>query len=285
MQRGVISAVVGVLFVLAGLLAGCGSSNNGVGSGSGGLQVYLSDAPIDAKAVNVSISRVDVSKDGVGWATLRSYSPDPLVLNLLDYRYEGAGSIPARFLLADVPLDAGHYTQIRLILTKVELVDNSDVVSNCAMSSEDKTGLKLIGSFDVEAGTKSAVLIDFDAARSIVREGMGTYRLKPTVRCVPIKITANIGGSVVFKDAGGATIDVPAGASIAAYSGPDFVASSPIAADGTFLVPAVFAGSYNLVLEFPADAPVVYSIPVTVVDVAVGTDKVLADPLVASPVP
>ncbi len=279
-------AVFGILaLAIAGLMAGCGGTDDSASSsGTGTMQVYLSDAPFDGKAVNVSISRVEVSKDGSGWITLNSYAPDPLVINLLDYRYEGAGAIPARYLLAEKPLETGHYTQIRLILTKVTLVDNSNVTYDCAMSSQDKTGLKLTGSFDVSEGTKSAVLIDFDASRSIIQEGNGTYRLKPTVRAVPVQITANVKGDITFKNTEGTTIAVPAGVSIAAYSGEEFIASSPITSDGTYFFPAMLAGRYNLVMEFTADAPLHYVIPVTSVNVTVNTATINVDPLVAVPV-
>ncbi|MHB1460211.1 MAG: DUF4382 domain-containing protein [Armatimonadota bacterium] len=284
MLRSKIS-VFGILaLTLAGLMAGCGGSGDSASSsGTGTMQVYLSDAPVDAKAVYVSISKVEVSKDGSGWITLSSYAPDPLVLNLLDYRYTGSGTIPTRYLLADKPLETGHYTQIRLILTKVTLVDNSNVTYDCSMSSQDKSGLKLTGSFDVSEGTKSAVLIDFDASRSIVQEGNGTYRLKPTVRAVPVQITANVKGNITFKNSEGTTIAVPVGASMAAYNGVEFVASSPITSDGTYYLPAMLAGSYSLVLEFPVDAPLLYVVPLTTVNVTVITATITVDPLIAVP--
>lgn len=265
------SNFVALITIFAALVAmsffiGCGGSQGT--SGTTGLQLYLADDPLDANAVNVTISRVDVSKDGTGWTTVRDFTSSPVTINLLDYRYDGNTATPDKYLLADSPLEAGHYTQIRLILTKVEIVDNSNTTYECLMSSQDKTGLKLVGSFDVVSGTKSAVLIDFDAAKSIVAEGNGVYRLKPTTRVVPLQISGSTHGVVEFHGADNATVPVPGGAIITAYQGGTSVASALInEADGTFGISGLVAGDYTLRLETPG-----YSAPDTNVSVTAQGD-------------
>ncbi len=275
------TAFAGLMALAAAFLAvGCG----GGGSSESGVQLLLSDAPMDAAAVDVTISRIDVSTDGEGWVTLKEYEP-ALTVNLLDYRYDGSTATPDQYLLADTPLDPGHYTQIRLILTKVEIEDTDGNRFDCAMSSQDETGLKIVGGFDVAPGTKSAVLVDFDAGKSIVAQGNGSYLLKPTVRVVPLQVTGSIKGVIAFKDAGGVDVSVPEGASITASQGGVFVASSPVIADGSFLIPALLAGSYDLQLEFADGATVTYALPVpTTAVVSVGADTDLGA-LTATAVP
>lgn len=247
MSKNKVLVLISVLTALVLALVGCGGSNNS--GGTTGVQLFLADDPLDVNAVNVTISRVDVSKNGSNWTTIKDFASNPLTINLLDYRYDGNNSTPDKYLLADSPLEAGHYSQIRLILTKVVIVDKSDVTHECSMSSQDKSGLKLTGEFDVATGTKNAVLIDFDAAKSIVVEGNGTYRLKPTTRVVSMQVSGTLSGKVEFVGADSTSIPVPAGATITAYQGDTSVASAIINEDGSFGMSGLVAGNYTLKLE------------------------------------
>lgn len=263
-----------VALVALWLIGGCGG---GSGSGSSGLQLYIADDPMDADEVNVTISRVDVHEDGEGWITLQDFGSDPVTINLLDYRYDGNTATPDMYLLADKPLGHGHYTQIRLILTKIEVVDDSGTYE-CEMNSQDKTGLKLIGEFDVAEGSKTAVLIDFNAAKSIVAMGNGGYRLQPTVKVVPLEISGSLHGEVVFKDATDTEVVVP-GAVISAYQGETLAGSAIINEDGTFGMNGLIQGSYVLKLE--TDGYSAEDTPVTVLaggDTDVGTITAAAAP-------
>jgi len=264
MKYRAIAAVIGIGALIAGaLINGCG----GGGRSNGSLQVYLADDPLDAKAVNVTISRIDVAKAEDAWTTLVDFGSSPVTIDLLDYRYDGDTSTPDQYLLADRPLAEGHYTQIRLILTKIEIVDSSDAVHECAMNSQDKTGLKLVGEFDVAPGTMSAVLIDFNVAKSIVEMGNGTYRLQPTVKVVPLQVTGSVHGVVVFKNKSGGDVPVPEGAAISAYQNSTLAGSALIDSEGKFGIGGLVAGTYTLKLETPG-----FTAPDTEVTVTPQTD-------------
>ena len=266
MKHRAIAATIAIgALVAAALINGCGGGSS---RATGGVQLYLSDDPLDASAVNVTISRVDVAKSEDAWVTLRDFGSSPVTINLLDYRYDGNPATPDSYLLADSPLAEGHYTQIRLILTKIEVVDSTGAVHQCQMNSQDKTGLKLIGEFDVAPGTKTAVLIDFNAAKSIVAMGNGQYRLQPTVKVVPLQITGSVHGIVVFKDSSGADVPVPTGATISAYQGTTLAGSALIdSEDGRFGIGGLVAGDYTLKVETEG-----YSAPDTTVTVTAAGD-------------
>jgi hypothetical protein len=73
-----------------------------------------------------------------------------------------------------------------------------------AVSSQDNSGLKIPpgqivgGPIQVTTGQSVDLNIDFNACKSIVREGNGTYRLKPTLTAAQVSTNdSGIGGQVV----------------------------------------------------------------------------------------
>src|SRR5712692_4050413 len=128
--------------------------------------------------------------------------------------------------LGSASLPVGSYHQIRLLLVSnnpaagaatptktnnacagngfncVVLSDNS--IHELQLSSQDNTGLKIPpgqivgGPLQVSAGQSVDLNIDFDACASIVLEGNGTYRLKPTLTAGQVSANnSGIGGQVV----------------------------------------------------------------------------------------
>ncbi len=128
--------------------------------------------------------------------------------------------------LGSASLPVGSYQQIRLLLVSnnpaagaatptkannacagngfncVVLSDNS--IHELQLSSQDNTGLKippgqiLGGPIQVMAGQSVDLNIDFNACASIVLEGNGTYRLKPTLTAGQVSAdNSGIGGLVV----------------------------------------------------------------------------------------
>ncbi|HJW72420.1 MAG TPA: DUF4382 domain-containing protein [Geothrix sp.] len=188
-MRGILStlAVLGTALFLA-----CsGSSNSSTGT-SGSMNVHLVDGPISGyQEINVHIQSVEISS-GSGWITLGT--PDK-TYNLLSL----TGGM-SETLASGATLPAGHYGQMRLILgagNTVKLADGS--VMDLTVPSGLQTGIKLVVSFDVAAGTTSDVWIDFDAAHSIqvVQAGAsGRYLLRPTVRAFDRTVTGSIHGTM-----------------------------------------------------------------------------------------
>lgn len=184
----------GVVTVAAGLglalLMACGGSSS---SGSAGaMNVHLVDGPISGyQEINVDIQSVEIS-GSQGWITLGTPNRTINLLNL-------TGGV-SETLASGATLPAGHYQQMRLILGSGSTVKLSDgTVQPLKVPSGMQTGIKLIVSFDVAAGTTSDVWIDFDAAHSIqvVQAGAsGQYLLRPTVRAFDRTVTGSIHGTL-----------------------------------------------------------------------------------------
>ena len=211
--------------VLAAFVAGCGGGGgSGDGGGSGTLGVSLTDAPACGfNAVNVSVSKVrahlsgDATEDSGGWAEI-TLSPARKI-NLLDLTN---GVVET---LGETTLPAGHYTQLRLMLlanTGSSPTNNSVVLSGApgteialTTPSAVQSGIKLINEFDVAPGQRVDLVLDFDACKSVVRRGNGSYLLKPVIKVIPtvlngingfvdrsllgsnVMVSAQVGGTVV----------------------------------------------------------------------------------------
>lgn len=179
----------------AGIILACGGSSSKSASGNGAMNVHLVDGPIAGyQEINLHIQTVEIRGDG-GWVTLGT--PDRTV-NLLDL----VGGV-SETLAMGATLPAGHYGQMRLVLgagNTLRLADGS--LQPLTVPSGMQSGVKLVVSFDVAAGTTKDVWIDFDAAHSIqvVQAGAsGHYLLRPTIRAFDRLATGSIHGT--FTDA------------------------------------------------------------------------------------
>lgn len=160
--------------------------------GSGQIQMYMVDAPAAYDGVFIDVKAVEVHKSGSdstsGWVTLNSTEK---TYNLLDLQ-NGAQAV-----LGDTALDAGHYTQIRLILGSNNYITVGAVKYNLTVPSGSQTGVKLTHEFDIQANTTYSLTLDFNAAQSVVATGNGKFLLKPTIRIVPTQTSGTISGIVL----------------------------------------------------------------------------------------
>jgi len=184
-------------FLLAVFVAGCGSDGGG-STQPGVLGVSMTDAPACGfDAVNVTVSKVRVhqsdnaSENAAGWTDI-TLNP-PRKINLLDLNDP---TQPNRALesLGETPLEAGHYTQLRLVLVPnsggppfANSVVLSGTTNEIALDTPSavQSGIKLIHQFTVGFGQRVDLLLDFDACKSIVQTGNGTYKLKPVIKVIP----------------------------------------------------------------------------------------------------
>ena len=136
------------------------------------LVMSLSDDPAAYDEVNVEVIEIEVHTDAEGWKTIPVTDS---IYNLLTLHGNNAA------FLANAVLPSGTLSQVRLILgTHNSVVIGADTFP-LLLSSEDETGLKMNINKNLVGGVTYDLLIDFDAAQSVVEEGNGSYRLKPVL--------------------------------------------------------------------------------------------------------
>lgn len=140
------------------------------------LNVRLTDEPTAFDEVNVDIKEVMVkfAKDTTnnGWVTLAT---KPGIYNLLAYQ-NGVDT-----LLATGTFPVQVVKEIRFILGPNNTIKDGGVVYPLVIPSGSESGLKIKFSKDLRA-TLETVIIDFDAALSIQKEGTGDYKLRPVLK-------------------------------------------------------------------------------------------------------
>lgn len=263
-------------FGAAALLAACG----GGGGGGGQLNVSLTDAQTcDYQDVFVTITQVLVHRDAGadeedgGWIAV----PMPVSPLRVDLMTLSNGVSQA---LGTLPLDAGTYEQVRLVLAEnaggppyanqLTLANSTQVA--LTTPSAQQTGLKLNVNMTIEAGQTAELVLDFDPCKSVVRAGnSGMYLLKPVITAYFDAINAIQGYTV-------------AGATVSAQQGGASVKATVADGTGRFVLWPVEPGAYDLVITAADRANAVLT-GVTVADGGVATVVVseAGTPLVAPP--
>jgi predicted small secreted protein len=258
MKRIILGIVI--VIVLAGLVAGCGTS--GQTSGTGILELYLSDAPTDAEnitGVYVTINEIQYHMDDQ-WITCEEFE-GPQTFNLLELT-DGNST-----LLGNLVLPGGHYNQIRFILDApemgqdpdnpgcyIEFVDNS--TEPLFVPSGNTTGYKAVGEFTVPINGTVVITTDFDVRKS-VHLAASHYILWPTIRTVVNNEAGRVSGVVtnnstytdiiVFAYEDGTWADTEDDEPVyPATRFPNAVNSGKMCDDGHYTIPYLAAGTYEL---------------------------------------
>lgn len=229
-----------VLFLAAALAfaTGCSEKNNPTGAAQGTLRMSITDAPGSYDAVRlvvtgVAVRRASADSDSVsgGWEVLRSDSATFDLIQLQNGTMSplAAGLVPA-----------GTYHQIRLLLGSGSTIVVNGVSYPLVIPSGLQSGLKLVGDFNVPAGGATDLVLDFDASRSVVLTGNGTYILKPVVRVQVAAQAGSIRGTVLPDSAN---------ADVWAIQNGDSLAHARTATNGTFVLSTLPAGSYSVAIH------------------------------------
>jgi uncharacterized protein DUF4382 len=255
-------AVILLPTIVTMLITACSSSSSG--SQSGTLGISLTDASIAGfDQVNVTVIKVRVhqssaaSENDSGWYDM-TLNPARKI-NLLDL----ANGVLEE--LGQTALPAGHYTQLRLVLSANTggALDNSAVLAGTTAEiplvtpSALRSGIKLIHEFDVAAGQHVDLVLDFDALRSIVPRGSGSYALKPVISVIPTELNG-IGGFINATQAGSNTM-------VSAQVDGAIVRSvAPNSLTGEFFLGRLTPGAYNVVLTADGHATaIIAGVPVS----------------------
>jgi Domain of unknown function (DUF4382) len=231
-SAGEMLVVAGLLAVVT-VAVGCSGDTKVQGTLAGTINVSISDPPScmppngNFTHVFVTIQSVQAHVDSnatdnsSGWQELApQLANTPMQIDL--FSAPQTNCVLAQLGSASLP--AGSYQQIRLLLVSNNPAADATTPSNnaCAgngfncvvlsdksihelqLSSQDNSGLKIPpgqivgGPIQVTAGQSVDLNIDFNACASIVLEGNGTYRLKPTLTAGQVSVNnSGIGGQVV----------------------------------------------------------------------------------------
>jgi hypothetical protein len=213
--------------VLGIIMTSC--NNNDETASSYPYAVKMTDAPGPYQAVNVDLIGVEVTGNG-GETVMLNVKKG--IYNLLDLT-NGKST-----LIATDTLQISKVEQIRLILGTNNTVVVDNTTYPLSTPSAEQSGLKLQVHQTLEQGIMYNVLLDFDANKSIVNTGNGTYKLKPVVRTIETAISGNIKGKIT-----------PVG-SLAVVTAVDAVTnlsySTSVSATGDFLLMGLPSGTYTV---------------------------------------
>ncbi|MGX6570978.1 DUF4382 domain-containing protein [Cupriavidus necator] len=200
------SAPVRVLALSGALaLAACGGGGGDDGGGQGTLKVSMTDAPACGfKSVFVTVNKVRVHSSASaetsagGWVDIDVVPARKIDLLLLT---NGMMAV-----LGQAALPAGNYQQVRLVLDAnrgggAGALANSVVPIGGTEQTLDtpsavQSGIKINRPFTVAAGTLTDLVLDFDACKSVVTRGNGTFGLKPVVTAIPMTVSGEVNGVV-----------------------------------------------------------------------------------------
>jgi len=250
--------------LLPALLVGCGGGGGSAGGGSGTLGVSMTDSPACGfDAVNVTVVKVRVhqsssaSDTDAGWTDI---TLDPA--RKIDLLSLTNGVL---FNLGETPLTAGHYTQLRLVLdpntgaglaNSVVPTGTGGVEIALVTPSAVQSGIKLVNEFDVAAGQRVDLLLDFDACKSIVTRGNGTFALKPVIKVIPF-VPNGVKGFVDIALLGSGIMVT------AQQDGVIVQSTAPDAQTGEFFLARLAPGNYDVALTANGRATaVIAAVPV-----------------------
>lgn len=269
-----------VLWFLASLtlvlLVACGGGGGGGGGDSGGtgtLGVSLTDdAACGFNQVNITVAKVRVhqsataSENDAGWTDI-TLSP-PRKIDLLSLTNGVLTS------LGEATLTAGHYTQLRLVLdpntgpgtANSVVLTGTSIETALSTPSAVQSGIKLTNEFDVAAGQRVDLALDFDACQSVVAGGRG-YVLRPVVTVVPFVLNGIDGFVPTLLTASNVNVS-------AQQAGTVVASTTPNAQTGEFLIARLAPGNYDVVLTADGHATAVISavpVPTTTSTTVVST--------------
>ena len=192
------------------------------------------DAPGDYESVYIDVKDVmiNVTGDTVnGWQSLPGVHAGSYdLLKLINDNDT---------LLADAEIPSGKIHQLRLVLGTENYVkiEGTPQLIKLETPSAQQSGLKLNIQQDVVNGILYKIILDFDAAKSIVKTGHNKYILKPVIRTILNTVGGTIKGVVMPKSFQ---------TSVYAINGIDTVASTFTSTSGGYLIKGLPAANYSV---------------------------------------
>lgn len=187
--RHVHAAAIALLAAAAIAAAACGASGRGQPTtrGQGRLVVSLVDAPApQASQVVVNITRVTAHSEAAGWVDVTPPTVSAATPYTVDLLALQAPALPVDLGLVNLP--PGRITQLRLYVTRdgnYVVLPGSAARVPLKVPSGAQSGIKIRGPWTLDACAQLAIVLDFDAKKSIwyhpAQQG-DEWILRPVIR-------------------------------------------------------------------------------------------------------
>lgn len=174
-------------------IVGCKENDNSNPGGSTKVEVRMTDAPGNFDAINLSVKEIVLMSEDEESYTLSADIPS---FNILDFRL---GTSSPDILVATAEVPSGNIKEVRLVLNETGntiVVDGEEYELKTPSAQSSGWKIKLTEDLNLVPDITYSLLLDFDAARSIVLRGNGEYLLKPVVRGISIATSGLISGTV-----------------------------------------------------------------------------------------
>lgn len=193
MKKRVMYAGLALFFIGTATFIGCKKDNNSSTDGTTKVQIRMTDAPGNFDKINLSVKEIVLFSEGKPY----TFAATTSIFNILDFRI---GSSNPDILVASGEMPSGEITEIRLVLNDS---GNTIVVGGVSQALSTPSGqssgwkVKLKANPMLVPDVAYSLLLDFDAAKSIVSTGNGKYLLKPVVRGITAATSGLISGMVL----------------------------------------------------------------------------------------
>ena len=214
------------------------------------MNIKITDSPGAYEAIYLSVKEIQIlTSDGTSTLAVGS---NPF--NILNFR------MGKDTLIASQDIPSGNIQEVRLVLNNTgNKVKIDGILYDLTTPSGQTSGVKLKVQETLEEGVAYTMLLDFDAAKSIVKTGNGKYILKPVIRAIPNAVSGAITGVITPSTSN---------PKIYAIAGTDTLGTVSDAT-GKFWFPGVAAGIYKIEIQ-----PVSPYINKTIENVAVATGSI-----------
>lgn len=223
--------IIQLLFIVPVLFLFSCQKENGTNGGSAQANIHLTDAVGIYDHVYIDIQSVEVTMSGNAAITLLPIRAG--VYDLLSFK-NGLDT-----LLMQAMLPPGTVGQIRLILGPNNSVVANGISYPLNTPSAQESGLKLNLNQNFVAGGVYDIWIDFDAGKSILQTGNGSYKLKPVIRAYGTATNGRVHGYL---------LPLNAMAIVYATNGTDTISAIPNGTNGYFQMSGMAAGTYQLMV-------------------------------------
>lgn len=232
MKKRILYAGLALFVMGLTVLYGC-KKDKGSSDGTTKVEIRMTDAPGDFDEINLSVKEIILFSDGKPYVFASSVN----IFNILDFRI---GTSRPDILVASGEMPSGEITEIRLVLN-----DNGNTIvvngnpENLTTPSGQSSGwkVKLKANPTLVPGVTYSLLLDFDAAKSIVKTGNGKYILKPVVRGLTEATSGLISGTVM---------PLASRPEVLVIAGTDTVGTLADPLTGKFTVGGLSNGSYSV---------------------------------------